>query len=79
MTENHIPAGSHIPRLTHPNPSDRKGPDMAEIDPTELVTVRHPATGEEKEIPRGAVPYFPEYVQLKSNGTVNPNPATPKG
>jgi hypothetical protein len=51
---------------------------MAEIDPTELVTVRHPATGEEKEIPRGAVAYFPEYELLKKNGAVNPNPATPK-
>lgn len=52
---------------------------MAETDPTELVTVRNPETGEERDIPRGAVPYFPDYVVLKANGSVNPNPATPKG
>lgn len=51
---------------------------MAEIDPTELVTVRNPDTGEEREIPRGAVPYFPDHVLLKRDGSVNPNPATPK-
>jgi nucleoid DNA-binding protein len=51
---------------------------MAEVDPTELVTVRNPDTGEEREIPRGAVPYFPDYVQLKKDGSVNPHPATPK-
>jgi nucleoid DNA-binding protein len=53
----------------------------AEVDPTELVVVRNPDTGEEREIPRGAVPYFPAYVLLKKDGSVNPNPATatPKG
>jgi hypothetical protein len=52
---------------------------MAETDPTELVTIKFEATGETREVPRGAVPYFPDYVVLKSNGAVNPNPATPKG
>jgi hypothetical protein len=48
-------------------------------DPTELVTIRHPETLEERQVPRGAVAYFPEFVQLKKDGSVNPNPATPKG
>jgi hypothetical protein len=55
--------GQTWPRSTRPNWSPFAIPD----------------TGEEREIPRGAVPYFPDYVQLKSNGSVNPNPATPKG
>jgi nucleoid DNA-binding protein len=56
-------------------------PKGASRRPTELVTVRNPDTGEEREIPRGAVPYFPAYVLLKKDGSVNPNPATatPKG
>jgi hypothetical protein len=52
---------------------------MADLDPTELVTIKLEATGETREVPRGAVPYFPEYVLLKKDGSVNPNPATPKG
>jgi nucleoid DNA-binding protein len=52
---------------------------MAEIDPTELVTVRNPDTGEEREIPRGAVPYFPAYVLLKKQRLREPQPRYPEG
>ena len=50
---------------------------MAEIDPTELVTVRHKTTGEERQATRSALPYFPQYEALKSDGSVNPYPAVP--
>lgn len=53
---------------------------MAEIDLTELVTIKNTSTEETREVPVGAAPGFTNFgwVQLKSNGTVNPNPATPK-
>lgn len=52
---------------------------MADLDPTELVTVKNPSTEETREIPRGALPFFTNngFVALKSDGSVNPNPATP--
>lgn len=50
---------------------------MAEIDLTELVTIRN-AVGDEREVPRGSLPFFlnSDYEALKSDGSVNPNPAT---
>lgn len=50
---------------------------MAEIDPTELVTIKREDTGETRQVARVAVPFFPDYVVLKSDGSVNPHPATP--
>jgi hypothetical protein len=46
------------------------------------VTIRYEPTGEERQIDETAVPFFirpesPGWVQLKSNGAVNPKPATP--
>lgn len=51
---------------------------MAEIDLTELVTVRN-SVGEVRDIPRGALPFFLNqgFEALKSDGSVNPNPVTP--
>jgi hypothetical protein len=47
---------------------------MAEIDPTELVTVRNPDTGEEREIPRGAVAYFPDVRPAQEGRLREPQP-----
>lgn len=48
---------------------------MADEPDTE-VTIRYPHTGEEKQVPRGAVPFFPGWDVLKKDGSVNPRPAT---
>lgn len=51
---------------------------MADTDPTELVSIKYESTGEIREVPRGALPYFVNqgFKALKSDGSVNPNPAT---
>lgn len=56
----------------------RKGPAVAEPDLTEEVTIRNPDTLEERQVARGAVPYFPGYVELDKAGRVKPNQTTPK-
>jgi hypothetical protein len=43
---------------------------MAEPDLTEEVTIRNPITMEERQVSRGAVPYFPDYVELDKAGHV---------
>lgn len=50
---------------------------MAEPDLTEEVTIRNPITLEERQVARGAVPYFPDYVELDKAGRVKPNQTTP--
>jgi hypothetical protein len=52
---------------------------VAEIDLTEPVTIRS-SRGEEFEVPRGALPGFLNqgFEVLKSDGSVNPKPVTPK-
>jgi hypothetical protein len=52
---------------------------MAEIDPTELVTVRNPDTGEEREIParRGAL--LPGVRPAQEGRLREPQPRYPEG
>lgn len=45
---------------------------MAEPDLTEEVTIRN-SRGDERQVPRGAVPFFPDYVELDKAGRVKPN------
>ena len=49
----------------------RKGPAVAD-----RVTIRHRQTLREREIARTAIPFFPEWDVLTSDGRRNPNPAT---
>lgn len=43
---------------------------MAEHDPTELVAIKYESTGEVREVPRGALPFFTNqgFVELDAAG-----------
>lgn len=48
---------------------------MADEPDTE-VTIRNRTTQEERQVMRGAVPFFPDWDVLTKDGRVNPKPAT---
>jgi hypothetical protein len=54
---------------------------VADVDLSELVTIRNPDTLEEREIPRGALPFFVNaeqpWKQLDAAGRVKAQPSTP--
>jgi hypothetical protein len=37
----------------------------------DYVTIRHPHTGETREVSRDAVPFFPDFEVLTADGRVN--------
>lgn len=44
------------------------------IEPGTTVTIRYEPTGEERDVDLTAVPFFPGWVVLRKDGSVNPNP-----
>jgi hypothetical protein len=54
---------------------------VADVDPSELVTIRNTDTEQRREVPRGAVPFFVNDEQpweLDTTGPEKTNQPTPK-